>query len=227
MPISDAKRLERRKRHLEGARALLRDAGYDNITLAGLAEACGVTSPTIYKTFGGKDEMLHEAVMESFAQVIADVEPGPGVRGVDRIIALQTAVADALVAQPNYARMLVEAVHLHLGDEPVGVTLLSESVDALSLAVEEMRADGELAEWVGTPFLVSRISMVQRGANTEWIVGVIPDDYLADMTVFTTCLLLLGITSGETAARCQEIARECQERIRASGMERGVSVFNR
>ena len=65
MPLGDEKRLERRKRILNAAREFVARVGYDNVTMKGLAEAAGVTAPTLYNTFGSKDELLYEAVLST------------------------------------------------------------------------------------------------------------------------------------------------------------------
>ena len=38
-------------------------AGTATSTMKGLADAAGVTAPTLYNTFGSKDEWLYEAVL--------------------------------------------------------------------------------------------------------------------------------------------------------------------
>ena len=70
MALGDEKRLERRKRLLAAARELLARVGYDNVTMTALAEASGVTRPTLYNTFGTKDELLYEAVLEAYEEML-------------------------------------------------------------------------------------------------------------------------------------------------------------
>ena len=73
MALGDEKRLERRKRLRAAARELLARLGYDNVTMKALADASGVTRPTLYNTFGTRDDLLYEMCP---AQAISLVEEG-------------------------------------------------------------------------------------------------------------------------------------------------------
>lgn len=210
MPISDAKRKERRDRMLGCARDLLGEVGYDGITMKNLAEACSVTTPTIYSTFGGKDEMLLEAVMQHLGEALDPEIPGPEVEGIDRLVGLLDALAHSMMREPNYARMVIEAYRRELSETPFGSTLVSSSLQAAWVAVEEIRESGDLLEWVNPFQLLARLATVHRGTNTEWISGSIALDQLADVMVYAACIMVAGATRGPTQARCQEIARERQ-----------------
>ena len=48
----------RRDRILDAARELISDQGYEHLTMRTLAEASGVTVPTIYNLIGNKDAVL-------------------------------------------------------------------------------------------------------------------------------------------------------------------------
>ena len=59
----------RRRRILDAARQILADGGYGDLTTRGLAEAAGVTVPTIYNLLGGKDEVLATLIAEGTERV--------------------------------------------------------------------------------------------------------------------------------------------------------------
>lgn len=58
MNTRDQNKQLRRMRILDAARKILVDDGYDALTTRGLAEAAGVTAPTIYNLIGGKEDVL-------------------------------------------------------------------------------------------------------------------------------------------------------------------------
>ena len=60
MPLGDEKRLGRRQRILASARERLGRVGCDNVTMKALADASGVTRPTLSNTFGTRDDLLYE-----------------------------------------------------------------------------------------------------------------------------------------------------------------------
>ncbi len=214
MPISEAKLLERRRNMLRAARSLLAKVGYDDVTLTGLAEAAGVTTPTLYKAFGDMENLIAEAVLEDFRERMTEAAGEVGGRGLTRLVSLADLFATALTNEPAYVHALIAAFNVAMGDTPVGRTLQAVAMESLTDAIEEIRADGDLEEWVDSAALTRRFVAVQRGANTEWANGTLTDSrQLADATVFTICLMLASVTRGETARQCREIAAERQSRM--------------
>ncbi len=218
MPLGDEKRLERRKRLLAAGRELLGRIGYDNVTMKGLAEAAGVTAPTLYNTFGGKDELLYEAVLEHYEMLLEEAGPAVGVRGLDRVITILTSTAKTMTDEPHYTRTLMESFKSRPGARPLGRALRLEGLQALIEAVEEMRSDGELQPWVDPILLATLVSSVRRGVTIDWMAGRLSLEDLTDMTVVSACFMLAGATTGEAAERCQRMALEHQERLSSEAM---------
>ncbi len=219
MALGDEKRLERRGRLLAAARDLLARVGYDNVTMTALAEASGVTRPTLYNTFGSKDELLYEAVLETYEDLLDAAGPSAGMRGLDRVLAILTAIAETIASNPDYARTLLESFQSRAGARPLGKAIRSGGLRALTEALEEMRDDGEIEAWVDVGALGRRIAALQRGTNAEWLAGGIGPGELTDATVFSACLMLAGAAAPDTADRCRGIARERQERLSRGALE--------
>ena len=213
MPLGDEKRLERRQRILAAARELLGRVGYDNVTMKGLADAAGVTPPTIYNTFGGKDELLYEAVVEHYEGILEEAGPANGVRGLDRVLTILTSTAETMSREPQYTRTLMESFRERPGARPLARALRLEGLQALIEAVEEMRSDGELQAWVDPVLLATLVSGVRRGVTIDWMAGRIPLEELTDMTICSACFMLAGATTGPAGERCRDIALEHQERL--------------
>ncbi len=213
MALGDEKRLERRKRLLGAARELLARVGYDDVTMTALAEASGVTRPTLYNTFGSKDELLYEAVLEAYEEMLEAAGPAAGVRGLDRVLAMVAATAETIAGNPHYARTLLESFRSRAGARPLGKAIRSGGLQALMEALGEMGEDGEIEAWVDIESLGRRIAALQRGTNAEWLAGGVAHRELADVSVFSVCLMLAGAATPATAERCRRIARERQERL--------------
>lgn len=213
MPLGDEKRLERRRRLLAAARGLLGRVGYDNVTMKGLAEAAGVTAPTLYNTFGSKDDLLFEAVLEHYEQILEEAGPARGVRGLDRVISILTSTAEAMTREPQYVQTLMDSFRSRPGGRALSRALRLEGLQALVEAVEEMRSDGDLQEWVDPTVIATIISGLRRGVTIDWVSGRVAFDDLADMTICSACMMLAGVTTGEAAERCRRIAEERQGRL--------------
>ena len=216
MPLGDEKRLERRRRILQASREFLGRVGYANVTMKGLAEAAGVTAPTLYNTFGSKDELLYEAVLEQYGAMLEEAGPASGVRGLERLIGVLEDAARVMMREPDYAKTLMESFRTRPSARPLGRALRLEGLQALVEAVEEMRSDGHLQEWVDPALLAMQISSMRRGVARDWLAAIVAPHELADMTVASACLIVAGAATEETAAHCREMARERHARLSAS-----------
>jgi AcrR family transcriptional regulator len=65
---------ERGERILEATRELLAERGDSAVTVRELARRGGVSIPTLYNRFGGKDELIAAAVRSRFSGVLRSVE---------------------------------------------------------------------------------------------------------------------------------------------------------
>lgn len=181
--------------------------------MKGLAEAAGVTAPTLYNTFGSKDELLFEAVLEHYEQLLEEAGPANGVRGLERVISILTSAAETMAREPQYVRTLMDSFRSRPDGPALGRALRLEGLQALVEAMEEMRSDGDLQEWVDPTVVATTISGLRRGITIDWVSGRVAFDDLGDMTIYSACVMLAGVTTGEAADRCRRIAEERQSRL--------------
>ncbi len=209
MPLGEARRAQRRASILQHTREVLTREGYDGLTMDRLADACGVTKPTLYNAFGSKDALLAAAVQDVYGRILARAATPEGVRGLDHVIAILTVTAKVILREQERGQALLTAIRSH-SHGPFGKAVHNTVREALEGAVEEMREDGELQPWVDPHLLATRVAGIERNANTEYGVGDLAGEQLVDMTIYAVCILLAGVTRGAAAERCQRLARERQ-----------------
>ena len=212
MPLGEARRAERRARILQHARDLLTSVGYEAVTMDRLAEACGVTKPTLYNSFGSKDDLLTEAVQDAYGRILARARAPGAAHGLDRLVNLFTITARVTQGERERGRKLLKAVRPSVSG-PFGETVQQTISDAIGEAVEEMREAGELRTWVDPDLLTQRLTGLQRSVYTDYSAGKIPIDRLDAAVLHAVCLLLVGAARGDAAKRCQRLAREYQARL--------------
>jgi len=61
-------RVDKRRVILDAAAPIFGDEGYERASIDAIAAAAGVSKPTIYSYFGGKDQLFRESVADSAAQ---------------------------------------------------------------------------------------------------------------------------------------------------------------
>ncbi|WP_072805007.1 TetR/AcrR family transcriptional regulator [Rhodococcoides yunnanense] len=64
--------IDKRRSILDAAAPVFGDAGYERASIETIAAAAGVSKPTIYSYFGGKEELFRESVADSARALNAD-----------------------------------------------------------------------------------------------------------------------------------------------------------
>lgn len=217
MDLVTEQKMERRDRMLEATRALIAQRGYDEITVKDLAEACRVSVPTIYNTFGGKDELIGEAVRTNFAQVMSRVEADVTETGWHRLLALVEQSAAEMNRLPEYHRSLIGYFAATIGGRGLSETIARLLAAEIEGALGEMRAARQLVDWIDLSVLAQQIAGVCVIAAVEWALGLHDGDGLAASMTFGTAMLVLGVARGKAKEGLQERILRVQSKAEATG----------
>ncbi len=117
------KRARTRATLIEAARAIIREQGYDALTLASVAERAGMTTGAIYGNFRNRTDLLMAVAEVSGAPIMARTWPGMSFRELMRSLA--EAVIEAL---PQRRAAMVGTLGFHIQ------TLTHEDLRERSLA---------------------------------------------------------------------------------------------
>lgn len=69
MPATTTRRADKRQAILDAAAEVFGTQGYERASVDAIAEAAGVSKPTIYNHFGTKEQLFRDSIAESAAQV--------------------------------------------------------------------------------------------------------------------------------------------------------------
>lgn len=217
MDLVTEQKMERRNRMLEATRALIAQKGYAEITVKDLAEACRVSVPTIYNTFGGKDELIGEAVGTNFAQVMSRVEAGVSEKGWQRLLSLVEQSAAEMNRMPEYHRSLIGYFAAAVGGQGLPETIARLLADEIEEALTEMRSARQIADWIDLGVLAEQVAGVCVMAAVEWALGVHDGDSLAASMTFGAAMLVLGVARGKAREGLQERVVAVQAKARVIG----------
>jgi AcrR family transcriptional regulator len=103
------KRARTRAALVDAARQIIRQQGYEALTLASVAERAGMTTGAIYGNFRNRTDLLMAVAEVSGAPIIADTWPGMSFRDLMRSLA--KAVIEAL---PQRQAAMVGALGFHI-----------------------------------------------------------------------------------------------------------------
>jgi AcrR family transcriptional regulator len=88
MPKLSYKERARQRREqeiLKTAARMIRDNGYVNLNMDELAEAVGISKPTLYQHFRGKDDMVAKAMLHSMQQIESFLDDMTDDNALDRL----------------------------------------------------------------------------------------------------------------------------------------------
>jgi AcrR family transcriptional regulator len=145
----DRSRLRARKRAaliLAAARAF-RDHGYHNTSLDEIAAGLGITKPTIYALFAGKEDLLFECFLVGVEQLRAafrEVET-PGATGRERLLSVAHRYAVAITGEFGWVMVRAESQDLSPAMSVRIKRLKSEIDQGLRRLIRAGIADGSIA----------------------------------------------------------------------------------
>ncbi|MEO1443324.1 MAG: helix-turn-helix domain-containing protein, partial [Chloroflexota bacterium] len=82
-------RLRREQEILRTAARMIRDHGYVNLNMDDLAEEVGISKPTLYQHFKGKDDMVAKTMIQTMLemeQYIKDLQTESAIDGLVQIL---------------------------------------------------------------------------------------------------------------------------------------------
>lgn len=145
---------EARRAILDGAEALLAEAGYEGFSIRRLTALCGYTAPTIYHHFGDKPGLLDAVLQRRFEELLRMLRRVPAERDpLETIRAQARAFLRFGRRHPTHYRMLT------IARDPDAAPLPAvEDVRALFTAPwEALAAEGRL-----------RVDEIQTAQRTLW-----------------------------------------------------------
>jgi AcrR family transcriptional regulator len=194
----------RRQRILDAARKVISEQGHERLTMRALAQASGVTVPTIYNLIGNKDAVLGATIRDGTMRFFGDVRPGGG-----PIAILEKNVRELLL-QPAYYRRLLRVL-LHGGASDAMAEIDALYLHHLRDALEVMAERGELESWVDCAILAERLLSNLYGAASEWATGLLSDEALPLVASYDANLTLAGVATERSRRRFQNRARRLQK----------------
>ncbi len=205
---------ERRARILAAARRLIAAHGFEGLTMRELARASRVSVPTVYNLFGGKHAVLFAELEETFT-IVAQTLAGAGGRSVvERAFAVCAAGNRDLLAAPAYSRELVHVFLVSTETRAMRRAMHERYVALMAEVLRDGQAAGDIAAWVDTTVIATRMFAHYVHAMIEWAEGELDDGEFSAATELGMALMLLGVARGR-AARALAARAEASQRALA------------
>ncbi len=171
-----AKNMERRRqRILDAASQIIVEKGIDGLTTRGLAEAAGVTAPTLYNLIGSKKDIIRAMVVRSAESFKARAKLEESNSAIELIEAIIRAATDPFDEGPEYLRAMIISSDRIAGTYAAhgdGVSDVSQagqiSTEVLTSACRDAAAEGYLRGNVAATELGQQLFICCRGPQRDW-----------------------------------------------------------
>ena len=221
MNLVQEQALERRARILETVRQCIAKQGVLDLTIRDLASACRVSVPTLYRTFGGKEELLVEAVRSFFnSDVLGDKLEGTGSRGAARLLAIIDLCSKTMQDMPEYNQQLFTLFMNSDYGGQLGWDINESITLSARQALVEIQEDGDLAPWVIIDVLAERVAAQCIIAVLEFCNGDLSIDSFAPAFGYSAAMLLLAATTGDAQTAFTKRIMKTQKRARRQRNDR-------
>jgi AcrR family transcriptional regulator len=223
-PLSrrEAAKGERRARIVDAAHELLREVGFESLSVKAVAQRSGLSLSTLYNLFASKDAILAGVHQQDVRHVAALVEEAHVADSLDRIFKAIEISADRYREDPAFYRAILRR-DTRGAPDPARDALLREPRmfwrNLLAAAVE----DGFLRPVADTDVLNVLVGQALNGATWDWLLGRVSEARFADEAKFACACLLCPFARGEASLRLRKMIAGLHRKLSAEPRGAGFS----
>lgn len=204
------RQLARRETILAAARDLIAERGYDGVTMRELADRANVALKTLYQQYDNKENLLITAVEQRHREVYSELSGAVFAKGIDKLFFIIESVANAMMANPGYARTLTPLMARGLGTS----TFSDIRRQSYAVALEQIAGEGDFERWVDRDQLLGIMLRQVAGIYQGWARGNWPDDTVAKLVRLEISLVLAPCTRGHTRQVLDKTIKQLMTELR-------------
>ncbi len=171
---------KRRQRILAAARKIIAEKGMDGLTTRGLAEAAGVTAPTLYNLIGDKDAIIRMMITESVENVWERLDFESCETPLEMAEHVVETAFEQVMSDEDYFRAVslaterVQGSFAARGDMAMDHSSAGQrSADMATAACRAAIAQGQLQGRISAETLGLEMFISYRGPMRDWAHGII------------------------------------------------------
>ncbi len=162
MPKLSYKERARRRREqeiLRTAARMIRDSGYNNLNMDDLAEEVGISKPTLYQHFKGKDDMVARTMLQSMQEMEAHIAGLEGTSAMHKLEQVMRYMLEAHADPDGFSVAIIQDVTLtlqhlmHANDEMQ--TLKAKVGQHMRAFIAQAKAEGNIRQDLPDVVIVS------------------------------------------------------------------------
>jgi AcrR family transcriptional regulator len=209
----------RRQRIVDAAAALLRERGFDGVSMLLIAERAEVSPATVYNLFQTKAAVRQQVFDRDLSDYARLVDEALATDALDRIFKAIDIAAELYRADPGFYRAMAEGGRT--GDAP-RAAISEPRIGFWCAMVAAARAEGWLAPETDERLLGVALSQHMCGVFSEWAAGAISPERLALETSYGFALALAAYATGDARADLMQRRRQLEAALAARDRHSGA-----
>ncbi|MDB5480817.1 MAG: regulatory protein TetR [Caulobacteraceae bacterium] len=206
--------LERRRRMLEVAKAMIAEGGSAGFTIRELGRRAKVSVTTIYATYGDKEGLIAAAIQDYYDGLpVARARQTTSLPG---LLAATDLARDAILGNKPYARQYAELYFSGTLDARI-YKVIQETATASAGQMpwlQKIMRDGDLIPGLELGYIVTLLANQRLMVLHDWAQGRVKDEDLSTATKMAFLIMMRGLTRGPTQARLEV---ELKKLLRTAG----------
>ncbi len=205
--------LERRRRMLEVAKAMIAEEGHEGFTVRELGRRAKVSVTTIYATYGDKEGLIAAAIQDYYDRLpVANMPATTTLTGVLKSV---DRVKDVILANKPYARQYVSLFFSSTVDPRIYKAILNTATASAGQRQWFQKAirDDDVVPGLTADYIMRLLANHRLMVLLDWTQGRIADEDLVTATKRSFLVMARGVTRGPTQAR---VDAELKKLLRAS-----------
>jgi AcrR family transcriptional regulator len=209
--------LERRRRMLEVAKAMIAEGGREGFTIRELGRRANVSVTTIYATYGDKEGLIAAAIQDYFDGL--PVARARQTTSLPVLLAATDLACEAVLANKSYARQYAELYFSNTVDPRIYKVVQDTAMAAAGQFpwLQKAFRDGDVLPGLQIDYVMSLLANQRLVALHEWAQGRVGDEDLSTAIKTSFLIVARGFTRGPTQAR---VEAELKKLLRSNGGER-------
>jgi AcrR family transcriptional regulator len=198
-PVSrrELSKAERRQRIVEAATSLLRESGFDAVSMLQIAERAEVSPATVYNLFQSKAAVLQQVFDRDLREYERLVDEALAKDALDRIFKAVDVAVSLYRGDPGFYRAMAHGGRYKDALRPA---ISEPRLGFWRRMVAEARVEGRLIPDTDERLVGVTLTQIMRGAFADWAGGAISAERLAEETQYGFALTLCAFGSGASAA---------------------------
>jgi AcrR family transcriptional regulator len=198
----------RRQRIVDATCDLLREVGFDALSMKLVAARAGVSLSTVYNLFASKQDVLAAVLDRDLVRFAAMVAASPARDPLARAFDAVDIAARLYREDPRFYAAILWRRPAEAADGAIDRALVAPRIRFWQDAIRAIKAAGQLQRSADPELLGTLMSRLVLGAVADWIGGQIAIERLHDETVRGLALMLLPHAAPQAAKWLRAVAAD-------------------